>query len=49
VMDDKASLLKQLSDAGFVHERPYTRMMLRRSESFQNLPRTFAVAGPELG
>lgn len=49
VMNDKASLLKYLADAGFVHERPYTRMMLRRSESFQNLPRTFAVAGPELG
>ena len=49
VMDDKHGLLKQLADAGFVHERPYTRMMLRRSESFQDLPRTFAVAGPELG
>lgn len=49
VMDDKHRLLAQLAGAGFVHERPYTRMMLRRSESFQDLPRTFAVAGPELG
>lgn len=49
VMDDKHALLAQLAAAGFVHERPYTRMMLRRSESFQDLPRTFAVAGPELG
>jgi GNAT superfamily N-acetyltransferase len=49
VMDDKHALLERLAAAGFVHERPYTRMMLRRSESFQDLPRTFAVAGPELG
>ncbi len=49
VMDDKRILLDRLAAAGFVHERPYTRMMLRRSESFQSLPNTFAVAGPELG
>jgi len=49
VMDDKLALIEQLKTAGFVHERPYTRMMLGRSESFQDLPRTFAVAGPELG
>ena len=49
VMDDKTALIDRLKATGFVHERPYTRMMLGRSESFQNLPRTFAVAGPELG
>jgi len=49
VMDDKERLLAQLAAAGFTHERPYTRMMLRRNESFQDLARTFAVAGPELG
>jgi len=49
VMSDKAEILRLLDAAGFVHERPYTRMMLGRSESFQELPRTFAVAGPELG
>lgn len=49
VMDDKCALLAQLAAARFVHERPYTRMMLRRKESFQRLPHTFAVAGPELG
>lgn len=49
VMDDKAALIEQLRSTGFVHERPYTRMMLGRSESFQDLPHTFAVAGPELG
>ena len=49
VMSDKQETLTQLKAAGFVHERPYTRMMLDRSESFQELSRTFAVAGPELG
>jgi len=49
VMSDKAEILAQLDAAGFVHERPYTRMMLGRSESFQELSRTFGVAGPELG
>ncbi len=49
VMDDKRGLRDRLAAAGFLHERPYTRMMLRRSESFQDLPHTFAVAGPELG
>ncbi|MBX3519126.1 MAG: GNAT family N-acetyltransferase [Xanthobacteraceae bacterium] len=49
VMDDKAALIERLRSTGFVHERPYTRMMLGRSESFQDLPHTFAVAGPELG
>lgn len=49
VMDDKATLIERLRSTGFVHERPYTRMMLGRSESFQDLPHTFAVAGPELG
>lgn len=49
VMDDKTVLIDRLKAAGFVHERPYTRMMLGRRESFQDLPRTFAVAGPELG
>ena len=49
VLDDKRAMLAQLAAAGFVHERPYTRMMLRRRTSFQDLPRTYAVAGPELG
>lgn len=49
VMDDKLSLIERLKASGFVHERPYTRMLLGRQESFQDLPHTFAVAGPELG
>ncbi len=49
VMSDKQEILTQLEAAGFAYERPYTRMMLGRSESFQELPCTFAVAGPELG
>jgi GNAT superfamily N-acetyltransferase len=49
VMDDKKRLLERLNALGFVHERPYTRMLYRRRESFQDLAHTFAVAGPELG
>ncbi|MGE0605035.1 MAG: GNAT family N-acetyltransferase [Xanthobacteraceae bacterium] len=49
VMDDKTRLLERLHALGFVHERPYTRMLYRRRESFQSLAHTFAVAGPELG
>ncbi len=49
VMSDKPETLRQLEAVGFVHERPYTRMLLHRRESFQELSRTFAVAGPELG
>lgn len=49
VMDDKTRLLARLSAFGFVRERPYTRMLYRRRESFQELSHTFAVAGPELG
>ncbi len=49
VMDDKTRLLEHLHALGFVHERPYTRMLYRRRESFQDLAQTFAVAGPELG
>jgi hypothetical protein len=48
-MDDKKRLLERLNALGFVHERPYTRMLYRRRESFQSLAHTFAVAGPELG
>lgn len=49
VMDDKTRLLERLTALGFARERPYTRMLYRRRESFQDLPHTFAVAGPELG
>jgi hypothetical protein len=49
VMDDKKRLLERLGALGFVRERPYTRMLFRRRESFQDLAHTFAVAGPELG
>jgi len=49
VMDEKTRFIERLKALGFVHERPYTRMLHRRRESFQELSHTFAVAGPELG
>ncbi len=38
-----------LRRAGFTLQRPYTRMLLNRSESFNDAKRLFAIAGPELG
>jgi GNAT superfamily N-acetyltransferase len=47
--DAKASLCAWLTELGFAAQRPLTRMLHRRSTSFEDAARTFAVAGPELG
>ena len=38
-----------LAASGFTVQRPYTRMLLGRSEPFNDVTRLFAIAGPELG
>jgi GNAT superfamily N-acetyltransferase len=38
-----------LRASGFTLQRPYTRMILARSEPFNPVERMFAIAGPELG
>jgi GNAT superfamily N-acetyltransferase len=47
--DAKAELRQMLDEFGFTAQRPLTRMVYRRTESFDDPRRTFAVAGPELG
>jgi len=47
--DAKAELRQMLEEFGFAPQRPLTRMVYRRTESFDDPRRTFAVAGPELG
>jgi GNAT superfamily N-acetyltransferase len=47
--DAKVQLRDTLEAGGFVPQRPLTRMVHRRTESFDDPVRTFAVAGPELG
>jgi GNAT superfamily N-acetyltransferase len=47
--DDKAATRAWLGSRGFAPERPLTRMLHRRRESFDDRSRVVAVAGPELG
>jgi len=47
--DAKAPVRAWLDGLGFAAQRPLTRMLHRRSTSFDDAARTFAVAGPELG
>src|SRR5262249_55941424 len=47
--DAKAPVRAWLDGLGFAAQRPLTRMLHRRSTSFEDAARTFAVAGPELG
>jgi hypothetical protein len=47
--DSKAALHDWLIWRGFEMQRPFTRMVFGRDESFDDPRRTFAVAGPELG
>ena len=47
--DTKVALRAWLRRRGFDVQRPFTRMVFGRSESFADPNRTFAVAGPELG
>jgi GNAT superfamily N-acetyltransferase len=47
--DAQAPVRAWLTGFGFAAQRPLTRMLYRRSETFDDASRTFAVAGPELG
>ncbi len=47
--DRKTRLRRWLGEHGFSEQRPLTRMLLGRSQGFDNEAPTYAVAGPELG
>ena len=47
--DAKSDVRGWLEASGFSVQRPFTRMLLGRAESFDDLRRTFAVIGPEFG
>jgi GNAT superfamily N-acetyltransferase len=47
--DAKAAVRSWLEASGFSAQRPFTRMLLGRRESFDDVRRTFAVIGPEFG
>ena len=49
VADSKTALRQWLQDHGFAPQRPFTRMVYGRATRFDDLARTMAVAGPELG
>ena len=49
IADAKGKVRRWLEASGFAQQRPFTRMLLGRSESFDDLTRTFAVIGPEFG
>ena len=49
VADAKAGVRMCLESAGFVVQRPFTRMLLGRGESFDDTARTYAVIWPEFG
>jgi GNAT superfamily N-acetyltransferase len=47
--DAKSHVGQWLAGHGFTAQRPLTRMLLDRSEGFDDTARTFAVVGPEFG
>lgn len=47
--DGKGDIRAALAARGFAAQRPLTRMVYRRRESFDDTARTYAVAGPEFG
>jgi len=49
VVDAKSEVRGFLEASGFAAQRPFTRMLLGRRESFDDLSRTYAVIGPEFG
>jgi GNAT superfamily N-acetyltransferase len=49
VADPKSAVRRFLETSGFAAQRPFTRMLLGRRESFDDLSRTYAVIGPEFG
>lgn len=48
-IDDKPLTARLLATAGFVAERPLTRMLHKRNQGFQDTTQSYAVAGPEFG
>jgi GNAT superfamily N-acetyltransferase len=49
VADAKSHVRSWLEASGFSQQRPFTRMLLSRDTSFDDLARTYAVIGPEFG
>ena len=49
VADAKSAVRGFLEASGFSAQRPFTRMLLGRRESFDDGSRTYAVIGPEFG
>jgi GNAT superfamily N-acetyltransferase len=49
VADAKPAVRAWLETAGFTVQRPFTRMLLGRDASFDDVARTYAVIGPEFG
>jgi GNAT superfamily N-acetyltransferase len=47
--DSKAALRQWMESHQFTPQRPFTRMVYGRAERFDDVARTMAVAGPELG
>jgi GNAT superfamily N-acetyltransferase len=47
--DAKTKVRAWLEAAGFAPQRPFTRMLLGRRESFDDVTRTYGVIGPEFG
>jgi GNAT superfamily N-acetyltransferase len=49
IADAKAGVRTFLEATGFSMQRPFTRMLLGRDRSFDDVTRTYAVTGPEFG
>jgi GNAT superfamily N-acetyltransferase len=47
--DTRTDVAGLLVASGFAQQRPFTRMLHRRRQSFDDTARTFAVVGPEFG
>ncbi|MEA2870459.1 MAG: hypothetical protein QOH67_435 [Hyphomicrobiales bacterium] len=47
--DAKPAVRAWLEASGFAAQRPFTRMLLGRDQSFDDVARTYAVIGPEFG
>lgn len=47
--DSKTAVGRWLAASAFAAQRPLTRMLLHRSQGFDDTARTFAVIGPEFG
>ncbi len=47
--DAKPAVRAWLEASGFAVQRPFTRMLLGRDQSFDDVARTYAVIGPEFG